>query len=170
MTRKWLSKLCPPTCRRKLQNKNRRPRPRRRVPTSRRLANGQSKLPRTPRMRIHKQSGPSSGDGLKCSRPFGSWARCRTLIIQSPCKPPCTPDFCKVLAHHGLMKSDLRISVKDYRRTKTLKIQMAQVNFSSSRQFLVRMNGAPWPTNGRPVSITKVLTALRKSLVKSMSP
>jgi hypothetical protein len=67
------------------------------------------------------------------------------------------------------MKSDLRISVKDYRRTKTLKIQLAQVNFSSWRQFFVRMNGVPWPTDGRPVSITKVLTALRKSLVKAMS-
>jgi len=56
------------------------------------------------------------------------------MIIQSPCKPPCTPDFCKVFCHHGFMKSDLRISVKDYRRSKTLKIQLAQVNFSSSRQ------------------------------------
>ena len=67
------------------------------------------------------------------------------------------------------MKYDLRISVKDYRRAKTLKIQLAQVNFSSNRQFFVKMNGTPWPTDGRPVSITRVLTALRKSLVKAMS-
>ena len=66
------------------------------------------------------------------------------MIIQSPC----TPDFRKVFCHHGFMKSDLRISVKDYRRGKTLKIQLAQVNFSSSRQFFERMNGAPWPTDG----------------------
>jgi len=67
------------------------------------------------------------------------------------------------------MKYDLRISVKDYRRGKNLKIQLAQLSFSSSRQLLVKMNGSPWPSDGRPVSITRVLTALRKSLVRSMS-
>jgi len=34
------------------------------------------------------------------------------MILQSPCKPPCTPDCCKVFCDHGLVKSDLRISVK----------------------------------------------------------
>jgi hypothetical protein len=67
------------------------------------------------------------------------------------------------------MKYDLRISVKDYRRGKNLKIQLAQLSFSSSRQFFVKMNGSPWPSDGRPVSITRVLTALRKSIVRSMS-
>ncbi len=67
------------------------------------------------------------------------------------------------------MKADLRISVKDYRRGKTLKIQLAQVNYTKCPQFLVRMNGACWPTNGRPVSVTRVLTALRKAIVRSMS-
>jgi hypothetical protein len=65
------------------------------------------------------------------------------------------------------MKADLRISVKDYRRHKNLKIQLTQVPFTASRQFWVRMNGVPWPKNGRPVSLTRLLTALRKSLVKS---
>jgi hypothetical protein len=65
------------------------------------------------------------------------------------------------------MKADLRISVKDYRRDKNLKIQLVHVPFSSSRQFWVRMNGVPWPKDGRPVSLTRLLTALRKSLVKS---
>jgi hypothetical protein len=41
------------------------------------------------------------------------------------------------------MKYDLRISVKDYRRGKNLKIQLAQLSFSSSRQFFVKMNGSP---------------------------
>ena len=50
-----------------------------------------------------------------------------------------------------------------------MKIQLAQVSFSTSRQFFVKMNGSPWPSDGRPVSITKVLTALRKSIVKSCS-
>jgi hypothetical protein len=29
------------------------------------------------------------------------------------------------------------------------------------------MNGVPWPKSGRPVSLTRLMTALRKSLVKS---
>jgi hypothetical protein len=67
------------------------------------------------------------------------------------------------------MKADLRISVKDYRRNKNLKIQLVRLPFANSHQFWVKMNGAPWPTDGRPISITKVLTALRKSIVKSMA-
>jgi hypothetical protein len=39
------------------------------------------------------------------------------------------------------MKADLRISVKDYRRNKNLKIQLTQVPFAASRQFCLRMNG-----------------------------
>jgi hypothetical protein len=64
------------------------------------------------------------------------------------------------------MKSDLRISIKDYRRNKNLKIQLVR-HYSTSRQFWVRMNGVPWPDGKRPVSITRLMTALRKSLVKS---
>jgi len=66
------------------------------------------------------------------------------------------------------MKADLRISIKDYHRNKILKIQLVRVPFSGSRQFLVKMNGVPWPKDGRPVSITLLLTALRKSLIKSV--
>jgi len=66
------------------------------------------------------------------------------------------------------MKADLRISVKDYSRNKNLKIQLARVPFAHSRQFWVRMNGEPWPKDGRPVSVTRLLTALRKSLVKAI--
>ena len=66
------------------------------------------------------------------------------------------------------MKADLRISIKDFQRNKNLKIQLARGNaFASSRQFWVRMNGEPWPKDGRPVSLTRLLTAVRKSLVKS---
>ncbi len=67
------------------------------------------------------------------------------------------------------MKADLRISIKDYRRNKNLKIQLLRVPFSASRQFWVRMNGEPWPKDQRPVSLTRLLTALRKSLVKSVA-
>jgi hypothetical protein len=66
------------------------------------------------------------------------------------------------------MKADLRISVKDYSRNKNLKIQLVRVPFSHNRQFWVKMNGERWPKDGRPVSITRLLTAVRKALVKSM--
>jgi hypothetical protein len=65
------------------------------------------------------------------------------------------------------MKADLRISVKDYHRNKNLKILLRRAIFSH-RQFYVRMNGAPWPKDGRPVSITKLLTSIRKTLVKAV--
>jgi hypothetical protein len=65
------------------------------------------------------------------------------------------------------MKTDLRISVKDYRLGKGLKILLAEVPFAPARQFWVTMNGARWPASGRPVSLTRVLTALRKALVRA---
>ena len=76
-----------------------------------------------------------------------------------------------VTGHHTrynlAMKADLRISIKDHRRNKNLKIQLVRP-YSTSRQFRVRMNGVPWPKDGRPVSIARLLTALRKPLVKSL--
>ncbi len=65
------------------------------------------------------------------------------------------------------MKADLRISIKDYSRNKNLKVQLTRVPFASARQFWVKMNGQPWPKSGQPVSLTRVMTALRKSLVKA---
>ncbi len=67
------------------------------------------------------------------------------------------------------MKADLRISIKDYHRNKNLKILLFRPPFPC-RQFLVRMNGAPWPPRGGPVSLTRLVTALRKSLVKAAGP
>jgi hypothetical protein len=64
------------------------------------------------------------------------------------------------------MKADLRISVKDYRRDRNLKNQLVCVPFTA-HQFFVRMNGQPWPKDGRPVSTTRLMTALRKSLVRA---
>ena len=58
------------------------------------------------------------------------------------------------------MKADLRISVKDYRRNKNLKVLLAQVPFARTRQFWVRMNGVPWPKPGQPVSVTRLMAAL----------
>jgi len=42
------------------------------------------------------------------------------------------------------MKADLRISAKDYRRDKNLKIQLVRVPFNV-HQFFVWMNCQPWP-------------------------
>jgi hypothetical protein len=33
--------------------------------------------------------------------------------------------------------------------------------------FWEKMNGEPWPKDGRPVSLTKIMTNLRKALVKT---
>jgi hypothetical protein len=67
------------------------------------------------------------------------------------------------------MKAHFRISVKDYSRNKNLKIQLVRVPFGHNRQFWVRMNGECWPKDGRPVSITRLLVALRKSLVNTVA-
>ena len=64
------------------------------------------------------------------------------------------------------MQPDLRISVKDYRRQKNLKVLLVRVPFAP-RRFWVRMNGRPWPKDARPVSLTRVVTALRKALVRA---
>jgi hypothetical protein len=60
-------------------------------------------------------------------------------------------DFCKGGYFHGVVKAELRISIKDYHRNKNLKILLFRPPFAC-RQFLVRMNGVPWPAKGGPVS------------------
>ena len=57
--------------------------------------------------------------------------------------------------------------MKDNHRGKNLKILLFRSPFPT-RQFFVSMNGEPWPKDGKPVSLTRLLTALRKSLVKSI--
>jgi hypothetical protein len=64
------------------------------------------------------------------------------------------------------MKADLRISIKDYHRNKNLKILLFRPPFPH-RQFLARMNWVPWSAGGEPVPLTRLATALRKSLVKA---
>jgi hypothetical protein len=75
-------------------------------------------------------------------------------------------DFGKLLCFPGVMKADLRISIKDYHRNKNLKILLFRPPFPA-RQFRVRMNGLPWPANGRGVCLTRLLTAVRKSLLRA---
>ena len=64
------------------------------------------------------------------------------------------------------MKAELRISIKDYQKNKNLKILLFRTPFTV-RQYYVRMNGAPWPRDRRAVSLTRLLTGLRKALVRS---
>lgn len=75
-------------------------------------------------------------------------------------------DLRKGRGYHAVMKADLRISVKDLNRGKNLKILLARTPFTP-RQYFVTMNGAAWPVDGRPVSLTRVLTAVRKALVRA---
>ena len=65
------------------------------------------------------------------------------------------------------MKPDLRISVKDYRQGKNLKVLLYRLPYGS-RRFWVRMNGSRWPKSGKSVSVTRLMTALRKSLATSV--
>jgi hypothetical protein len=88
------------------------------------------------------------------------------LLASGSCTPSCTTDFCKERYFQGVMKADLRISIKDYHRKKSLKTLLFRPPFPG-RQFLVRMNGAPWPADGVPVSLTRLVPALRKSLVRA---
>jgi hypothetical protein len=53
-------------------------------------------------------------------------------------------------------------------QNKNLKVQLCRIPFARNRQFCVKMNGQPWPKDGRPVSLTRLLTAFRKSLVKAV--
>jgi hypothetical protein len=57
------------------------------------------------------------------------------------------------------MKPELRISIKDRHRNRNLKILLTRAPLDN-RRFVVRMNV-------QPVSLTRVLTALRKALVKA---
>jgi hypothetical protein len=78
-----------------------------------------------------------------------------------------TGDCSKGFIYPALRKADLRISIKDDRRNRSLKVTLVRVPFGQ-RQFLVRMDGKPWPASGRPVSVTRVMTALRKALAQAV--
>ena len=64
------------------------------------------------------------------------------------------------------MTPDLRISIKDYRRKKSLKVLLFRPPFPS-RGFMVRMEGKAWPGAGRTASLTRLLRALRKARVRA---
>ena len=88
------------------------------------------------------------------------------LLSFSLCTGSCTVDFGKWLYSRLLIKADLRISIEDDHRKKNLKILVFRPPFPGC-QFPVRMSGAPSPADGGPVSLTRLVTALRESLVKA---
>ena len=59
-----------------------------------------------------------------------------------PAQLPAQLFYC-ALCWHGFMEADLQISVKNYRRSKNLKIQLGRVPYSANRQFGAKMNGEP---------------------------
>jgi hypothetical protein len=62
------------------------------------------------------------------------------------------------------MKADLRISIKDDRRNKRLKVLLFRTPWP--RQFFVRMNGERWPKGKGTASLSRVFAALRKGVVR----
>ena len=65
--------------------------------------------------------------------------------------------------------TELCNALVDGRSTDVQQTRLAEQLAASeaARQFYVRMNGARWPASGHPVSLTRVLTGLRKSLVRA---
>jgi hypothetical protein len=65
------------------------------------------------------------------------------LLSQRARTTRCIANFFIRCSYHGFMKMDLRISIKDYRRNKSLKVLLFRAPWPG--QFLVRMNGERWP-------------------------
>jgi hypothetical protein len=61
------------------------------------------------------------------------------------------------------MKADLRISIKDYRRNKSVKVLLYRAPWP--RQFFVRINGERWPKGTETASLSRLFAALRKDVV-----
>jgi hypothetical protein len=54
------------------------------------------------------------------------------VLYRRACTASCTIDFHNLGCYHVLMKADLRISVKDYRRNKNLKILIQRAFFHTA--------------------------------------
>jgi hypothetical protein len=78
----------------------------------------------------------------------------------------CTVDLNKRPCFHSLMKAELRISIKDYRQNKKLKVLLFRTPLAT-RRYYVRMNGVAGPKDRRAVSLTRLLTGVRKALVRA---
>ena len=98
-------------------------------------------------------------DVTKAGRPVFGRDQHRNKPRRRLCTEACILDVRNHLPYHGFIKADLRISVKDYRRNKNLKVQLVRLPFGPPR-FWARMNG-------QPVSLSRLLSALRKALVKA---
>jgi hypothetical protein len=78
----------------------------------------------------------------------------------------CAVDLDKSHCFHRVMKADLRVSIKDYRQNKKLKILLFRTPFAT-RHYYVRMNAVAWPKDLRAASLTRLLTGVRKALVRA---
>jgi hypothetical protein len=56
----------------------------------------------------------------------------------------CTVGFHNGFCYHAVIKHNLHISIKDYRRGNSLKVRLARRSFGT-RQCFVHMNGERWP-------------------------
>jgi hypothetical protein len=63
------------------------------------------------------------------------------------------------------MKADLRISIKDYCRNKSLEVLVYGAPFPP-RGYLVTLSGRHWRTRPETVGLTRVLAALKRALVR----
>src|SRR5262249_49811303 len=73
----------------------------------------------------------------------------------------------QVIGIECIMKADLRISIKDFHRNRTLRVILYREPFQANR-FRVTMNGDKWPKDGRPVSMTLLFASLRKRVVQRL--
>ncbi len=66
------------------------------------------------------------------------------------------------------MKAERRSSIKDDRQNKSLKLLLFRTPFAP-RQYWVRRNGAAGPQDRRAVSLTRLLTGLRRVLAAAVA-
>ena len=95
---------------------------------------------------------------------------CRTLLLyQRACTASCTSNFCIHVLYHGVMKANLRISIKDYNRNKNLKILLQRAIFSHNPSYAC-MNGVSWSATSRPLTGWTEWTGFSKWELHSCSP
>jgi hypothetical protein len=114
---------------------------------------------------VGKFTGPKSDECLSGINHEICEQHLTTGSTNGSCAPPCTIGFCKTLQHNEVMLPDLRISIKDHRRAKNLKILLYRVRFGRPK-LSVRMNGRQWPRDANPVSnlIRSLFASLRLSV------
>lgn len=65
------------------------------------------------------------------------------------------------------MKTELRISIKHYRRNKNLEVLLIRPPYPG-RRFWFRMNEQRWPAGKREVPVARMMRAVRKALGRAL--